>query len=186
MKKIFIIVGALIFTIGAVAQDSKFSTNFSYPITVGDNFVDKYSGVIDAGLQYRFVKVGQINIGLSGNFTYLRQTFSEDDFDPEAKANAIFLEPRVFAEIELNRLRPQLSMGYTYVSFTYKNGIQDLGISDENYNGFNVNLGLTYEITNRFFAIAQYEFIKINNDVGDPIKYNTDFGLVKFGLGLRF
>jgi len=189
MIKNLISIFVFFLTVHAFAQKSNLSANLSYPITVGDNFVNQYTGIVDFGIQYRFVKAGPIYIGASANVSYLRLTYTEDDFDPEAIANAIFISPRVFGELDLEsltRLKPMLGIGYTHASFTYKNGIQDLDISDENYNGFNINLGATYDITNRFFAKAQYEFIKIKNDVADQINFNTNFGLLKFGVGVRF
>lgn len=189
MKKSILLLALTFSVFTSFAQDSKFSANLSYPITVGDNFINNYSGIIDLGIRYRFVEAGPINIGFSGNFTLLGRSYSEGNVDPGGGVNAMFIEPRVFGELNLESLsgfKPSLGVGYTYLVFTYKDGTQNLNLPNENYNGFNINLGTTYDITNRFFALAQYEFIKIKNDRADQIKYNTNFVLVKFGLGFRF
>ena len=55
---------------------------------------------------------------------------------------------------------------------------------DTTESGVNLNLSLSYDITENFFLNAQYDFVKIgvDNDIPDT-KYNTN--ILKIGLGLR-
>ncbi|MES2852363.1 MAG: outer membrane beta-barrel protein, partial [Bacteroidota bacterium] len=57
---------------------------------------------------------------------------------------------------------------------------------DDNENGFNYNIGLSYDLTNKLFLQAQYDFIKIGVEDGIPDKsYNTNINILKFGIGYR-
>ena len=58
--------------------------------------------------------------------------------------------------------------------------------ASENESGINLNLGTSYDITNKIFAIIQYDFIKITvEDEVPDTKYNTNINIIKIGIGYR-
>ncbi len=54
-----------------LAQDKKFSTTLSYPLPIGDNFLEAYTGYVDIGAQYRFLDFNMVQIGVSANLSPL-------------------------------------------------------------------------------------------------------------------
>jgi len=180
----------LLFSLGGFAQTGKFSATLAYPLPIGDNFVaDNYTGVIDLGVQYRFVETGPLAIGASLNGSYL--TFENNDLNPPAKVTALFVAPRLFAELNvpaLDKFRPTLGLGYAFTNFTTQDSaVTAVGRADEHTGGLNINLGISYDFTNQFFALAQYDFIKISRDDGIIDNgFNTQINLIKVGIGIRF
>jgi len=171
------------------AQDSKFSITLSYPYPFDKNFVGtNYTGVLDLGVQYRFVDAGLVKIGASMNGSYL--VFPDNPAPQVNKINATFIQPRVFGELSLpslDKFSPTFGIGYTFTSFKGNFVlIEGPGSFKENYNGLNLNLGFFYDITDRFFTHLHYDFIKVSSAEGAPdVKQNTNINLIKIGVGFR-
>lgn len=186
---------SLIFTINSFAQDSKFSVELNYPIPMDKNFVGQnYNGIIDLGLKYRFLDLDVLNIGASVNGGLLKT--AENSMLNQRDVTAYTIQPRVFAELNIaavNSLHPSIGLGYSFMIF---NGTTIVGdrpgeVHSTNVSttegGFNVNLGIAYDITTRFFGQIQYDFIKLGTKDDMPkIKYNTNVNILKVGLGYRF
>ncbi len=188
MKNTFLCFATLLFVCNALAQDQKLSVTLSYPLPIDKNFVgENYTGVIDLGLQYRFVDVEIVKIGASVNGSYL--VFQDNPAPQTDKVNAYFVQPRIFGELllpALKKFRPSLGLGYTFTSFKAK--ISGSGVSDfsESYGGINVNLGFYFDITNRIFTHLHYDFVKVSREDGVPdVKENTNISQIKVGVGLR-
>lgn len=192
MKQKLVLVLLLIFTIKSFSQDSKFSIEANDPIAVGDNFLGKiYDGIIDIGAKYRFsdFKIVTLGASINGGFLKNSKTNTTNAFD----VNVYPIQPRVFAEfniLKLSKFHPQIGLGYSFLIFRAKPNLvspsylaTDLDITKK---GMNLNLGLSYDITDQFFLQAQYDFIKVKADHGiADTKYNTNISLLKFGLGFR-
>ena len=192
MKQKLLLALLLIFTIKSFSQDSKLSIEANFPIPIGDNFLgENYSGIINIGAKYRFSEFKILNIGASINGGFLK--YSKANSNNLFDVNVYPIQPRVFAEFnieKLSKIHPQIGLGYSFLIFKAKpNGIipnsQTTNL-DKTESGVNLNLGLSYDITQKLFIQAQYDFIKIgvDNDVPDK-KYNTNINILKFGLGLR-
>jgi|SRR5690554_7671051 len=192
MKQKLLLTLLLIFTIKTFSQDSKFSLEANFPIPIGDNFLgENYGGIIDIGAKYRFSELKILNIGASINGGFLKN--SKADSNNMFDVNVYPIQPRIFAELNiesLSKLHPQIGLGYSFLIFKAKsNGINPDFLEsniDRTEDGINLNFGLSYDITNKLFLQAQYDFVKIgvDNDVPD-IKYNTNINILKFGLGFR-
>ena len=192
MKQKLLLTLLLIFTIKTFSQDSKFSLEANFPIPIGDNFLgENYGGIIDIGAKYRFTELKILNIGASINGGFLKN--SKADRDNMFDVNVYPIQPRIFAEINIesvSKLHPLIGLGYSFLIFKAKsNGINPDFLEsniDRTEDGINLNFGLSYDITNKLFLQAQYDFVKIgvDNDVPD-IKYNTNINILKFGLGFR-
>jgi opacity protein-like surface antigen len=192
MKQKLLLTLFLIFTIKTFSQDYKFSLEANFPIPVGDNFLgENYGGIIDIGAKYRFTELKIVNIGASINGGFLKNSKADNNnmFD----VNVYPIQPRIFAELNiesLSKLHPQIGLGYSFLIFKAKsNGINPDFLEsniDRTEDGINLNFGLSYDITNKLFLQAQYDFVKIgvDNDVPD-IKYNTNINILKLGLGFR-
>ncbi len=173
------------------AQDQKVSATLSYPLPIGSSFIaQNYTGVIEGGLQVRFVNTSLIRMGASFNGSYL--TFKDSPSSRTNSVNAYFLQPRVFGELvvpALQKFRPTLAVGYTFVSFRAKSGFADgdpITLQD-NQQGFNIHTGFYFNVTNRFFTSVHYDFVKLSTDEEVPgTKENTNISQLKFGIGFRF
>lgn len=171
------------------AQDGKWSATLGYPMAIGNNFMaENYKGVVDLGLQYRFVEIGILNIGASVNGSYF--PFTKKDFR-NVDINAYFIQPRVFGELQsqlLKGFRPSLGLGYSLAIFSI--GDDDPNVisgDDVREGGINLNAGVSFDFTRRFFAFFHYDFIKLNRDEDPSVeKFNTRINKLLLGVGYRF
>jgi opacity protein-like surface antigen len=57
---------------------------------------------------------------------------------------------------------------------------------NDTQNGINLNFGIAFDITKKFFINAQYDFIKLKKENSIPYStFNTNINLVKLGIGLK-
>ncbi len=195
MKQKLLLVFLLFVTIKTFSQDSKFSLEVNFPIPIGDNFLgENYNGIVDIGAKYRFVKKDLLNLGASVNFGYVQNTKSGATNLNQLFDVKIFpIQPRIFAEFNipnLESLHPQIGLGYSILINNAKADIiNTLNLPadiNDNESGFNFNLGLSYDLSDKFFLQAQYDFIKIGVKNGVPdISYNTNINIIKLGIGFR-
>jgi len=188
-QKLFFIL-LIIFTVKSFSQDSKISFELNYPIPADNNFVgENYNGVIDMGIDYKFVDLSSINIGTSMNMGVISSNSNLNLSYPNQKINSYLIQPRIFGEMNLagiEKLHPSLGLGYTFMIFKAKD-INDISTIPSNTDsGFNFNFGIAYDVSDSFFVQIQYDFIKLNeNDELLNSTYNTNVNLVKIGLGYR-
>ncbi|KJD31330.1 hypothetical protein PW52_16750 [Tamlana sedimentorum] len=177
------------------AQESKFDIEANFPIAIGDNFLgDNHNGIIDLGINYRFLQKEILNLGVSANFGFFKNTKSgATDQNQLFDVKTIPIQPRLFAEFNipnLEKLRPQVGIGYSILIFNADwadNRDDELPADiDDSEEGFNFNLGIAYDLSEKFFLQAQYDFVKIRVENGVPdISYNTNINILKFGIGYK-
>ena len=192
MKQKILLMLLLIFSIKSFSQDSKLSLELNYPIPIGNNFVgENYSGIIDIGTNYRLVDLNPINIGISLNGGVLVNNSNENNRFQNFKVTSYLIQPRIFGELDLesiDKFHPTFGLGYSIMLFETSGTINGFDISDtsDTQSGLNFNFGLAYDITEKLFVQAQYDFIKLGVDNNVPnTKFNTNVNVVKIGLGLR-
>ena len=195
MKVRIITILLIFFSIKSFSQNSKFSIEANFPIAIGDNFLeDNYNGIIDLGINYRFLQKEVVNLGVSANFGFFKNTKSgATDLNQMFDVKIIPIQPRLFAEFNiqnLEKLHPQIGIGYSILIYNAEwadNRDAELPADiNDNESGFNFNLGIAYDISEKFFLQAQYDFVKIGVENGVPdISYNTNINIMKFGIGYR-
>lgn len=181
----------------AFNQDKKWSVKANYGLW----FTDESEGddnILEAGLKYRFADLEFVSLGASANVGFSGDNFN-DVPNVEGKARNIYVQPRVFAEFNISgiqKIKPSIALGYSFVN----EDIDVISIGDEiksntTDGGFNLNLGLSYDINKRFFVQAQYDFINLNvagnefmfqNQVITPSDDTISLSTFRFGLGFRF
>lgn len=130
--------------------------------------------VVDLGLKYRFLNTELLSLGLGVNVGYLtdNNSFSQANSD-----DTIFIfQPRLFTEFNLpfaEKLKPSLGLGYSYLS--------GISFTPDTVNGFNFNFGLVYDISDKWFIQAQYDFIDLR-----PVNSGEGYNNIKLGAGFRF
>ncbi len=190
MKKTYLFL-LLTFTLAAFSQESKMSFELNYPIPFGENFIgENYTGIIDLGAKYRFIKKENVNFGVAINAS-LFSFENTVSFLQDYTMYAYPIQPKLFAEFNmksLEKLHPFAALGYSFIVFQASgsnNGV-DISSYNETQSGINLNLGLAFDVTKTLFVSGQYDYIKVNTADGVPqSSYNTNVSLFKFGLGLR-
>jgi opacity protein-like surface antigen len=192
MKQKFLLTLLLIFSIKSFSQDSKFSLELNYPIPIDNNFVgENYNGIIDIGADYRFANLNPVNIGISLNGGVLVNNSNQNNGFQNFKVTSYVIQPRIFGELDLesmDKFHPTVGLGYTIMVFNASGTNNGFDVSDasDTQSGFNFNFGLAYDITEKLFVQAQYDFIKLGVDSDVPdIKFNTNVNILKIGLGYR-
>jgi len=182
----------LIFSIKLFSQDSKFSLELNYPIPIDNNFIgENYNGIIDIGADYRIANLNPVNLGISLNSGVLVNNSNQNNGFQNFKVTSYVIQPRIFGELDLesiDKLHPSVGLGYTIMVFDASGTNNGFDVSDasDTQSGFNFNFGLAYDVTEKLFVQAQYDFVKlgVDNDVPDT-KFNTNVNILKIGLGYR-
>ena len=196
MKYKLLLFPVLFFSINSMAQDLnyKWSVEANYAIVPDEGFGGD-DNIIEIGLKYRFLDYDFVQIGLGINSGFSQKKFDELNID--GKVKRYYIQPRLFSEFKipgLSKFHPSLGIGYSIIN--EDSAVISIGedVSGNTVNGgFNFNLGVTYDITNRFFIQAQYDFINLNvRDEfifqGEVIKpdFQEKLNNIKIGVGFRF
>lgn len=182
MKLKLLLIPVLLLSINSIAQDLNYnwSVEANYSIINDGKLIRDANGIIDLGVKYRFLDLefAKIGIGINGGYFGERTNFDENT---EFKAKQYFIQPRIFAEFDIpniNRLHPNLGLGYSFVSTRFSGTYfeSDASVLDSNSRGINVNLGVLYDISKKVFVQANYDLISGDN------RLNT----YRIGFGFRF
>lgn len=205
MKKL-LLVSAFFFAVYFLqAQERQWSVEANYPLNLTNGAgVGELNGVLDIGLKYRFKYVGPVSLGVGINTSFLKNhdnfTYGSGEGQAEFdyKRKNVWIQPTIFGEMAIpgiQKLKPWLGLGYSIVAddLNYKDGDRvdhDNTISD---GGFNFNIGVSYDLTEKFFISLQYDYLNIRRKgVSDfegqslEYDYNEDASIIKAGVGFRF
>ena len=191
MTKKLLFVFILLISFEAIAQDKKWSAEANYTIIPDEGFGET-NNLTDLGLKYRFGDFSFLELGVSINVGFAREKAS-DGLTTLYDTKSYFIQPRIFADFQIpgvERLRPSLGLGYSIVNTDFES---DAIAWNETNGGFNLNLGVSYDIFKRFFVQVQYDFInlQVNDEIlfnGETLRSNhTDrVNNLKIGVGFRF
>ena len=172
-------------SLSAFTQENK---KWSIEAETSTGIFYNFSGIIDIGTKYRFLdsRVIQVGLGLNVGLYSTRLGFFDADgvlqFSDSRETNWIFT-PKIIAEFKIpgiERLRPSLGIGYSFITSKFNGDFLGESVSTTSFDdGFNLNVGLSYDITKSLFIQAQYEFISLNDN-------RRNLGFLKFGVGFRF
>lgn len=168
-------------------QDHNWSAEAYYPISVGQEFGASNQGVIGTGLTYRFRDFGSVKLGASLDATWFATTITNDT-DPvqEIDYRDFFLQPRIFGELPLTaneKLKFRFGLGWTFnrsvgpLSFGFDGRLE----GEEWNSGPNLNFGLTYDLSDRWYLQGQYDLMFLSGE-----SESRTIGLLKIGTGFRF
>ncbi len=179
MKSTFSTLFILCFSSLCFSQNSKLSATLSYPIAIGDNLYKLRSGVVDVGIQYRFLDLQAVLLGASINGTLIGKKIKDEDY-----TNSIFiLSPKAFLELSvIKKFKPFFGIGYTYVK-NHEEFDGGTNLLDTNGGGLGINIGASLSVSERFAIIVQYDYAKPNFEQSGPY-YNLN--MLKLGVGYSF
>lgn len=174
------------------SQNKKFSLEANYPVTIDNNFIgDRSFGVIDLGVKYRAVHLEIVKLGVGINGGVLVDNTNQANFSSDFQRTIYTIQPKVFGEFNLpnvTKLHPFVNLGYSFVRIDLSGSNNGQNVSDlsDTVSGINMGLGVSYDVLSRVFLQIQYDFSKLNSGDAPDTAYNTNFNLLKIGVGLRF
>lgn len=191
----FLTILFLFISLSINAQDKKWSIEANYPISIGEDLGNDAPGIIDLGIKYRFLDFNVVKIGAglnAGIFKHNVKAFTVPESMDFDETNWI-IQPKVFAELSipaLKKFHPSFGLGYSIIN-TKLDGYTIGGELDYNDfdGGLNLNIGFSYDFSDKFFIQAQYDYIRHNiraESSNNTIKSNQNLGLFKAGVGFRF
>jgi hypothetical protein len=172
------------------AQDKKWTMEANYPISIAGNLGNDNPGVIDLGIEYRFLDLKVAKIGAGFNAGVFYDKLQSGLFDPATsrdftETNWLF-QPKLFSEFQIAgipKLRPSIGLGYTIINSHFEGRAGGETFDDTNTDsGFNFNVGLSYDLSDKFFIQGQYDYKRYSQ----APRPDVDLGFLKFGLGFRF
>ncbi|MFT4832953.1 MAG: opacity protein-like surface antigen [Psychroserpens sp.] len=193
MKVKLLCVFALFLSVKAMAQDRNWSLEASYPVNITSSSNSfNIDGVIDFGVKYRFADFKILRLGLGVNGGFYREKGETDRFTNfEVDLKNYFIQPKLFVDLKIPaipKLHPSLGVGYSVL--VYDDTLTDSGTkltANGSDGGPNINAGLSYDLTNRWFVQGQYDFISIGyKNENDGSRFHDEIGIIKVGLGFRF
>lgn len=173
MKLRLLFVLAIFTTSLTIGQENKWSVETNYAVVPAAGFGGE-DNVFELGIKHRFLQKDIFNLGLSFNGGFFREN-SLIPGDNSSETNFIF-QPRVFSEFNLpfsKRLKPSVGIGYSFLS-----GYES---RTDSFGGFNINVGLSYDITNKWFVQFQYDRVSLKS-----INLPEGFNNFRLGIGYRF
>lgn len=192
IKWVFNVVCIFFFQSLLLSQGQSLSIEIQHPITIDNNFVGtNYNGIIDVGAKYRFINLDVVNFGTALNIGLLTDP-GNNDFGADFTVNTFYFQPKGFVELrvpKLEKLRAFVGVGISIFTFTTSGSLSAFEISGapETQIGFNVSLGLSYDIFSNFFIQVNYDFSSLSPDDDVPdIIFNSNVNLLKLGVGYRF
>lgn len=206
MKKVILAFFLVFASFIVHAQDQKWSIEANYPLILSNNTTPiDLNGVLDLGIKYRFVELGAFKLGASVNAAFLKNydnfTYGSDqgnNVEFDYKAKQFLFQPKIFAEVAipgLAKLKPQIGLGYAIVvDDSYLKDGGGVQVDESNTDGgLNLNLGISYDLSSRFFIQVQYDYLNINrkgentrNNQTFAYNFNEKTGFLKAGVGFRF
>ncbi len=174
MKLKLLIVITVLTAINGYSQDNKtWSIENNYSIVPADG-IGGGDIVINLGLKYRLVETGFLHLGLGIDAGY----FTEPPFFARfnTNENLFLLQPKLVSEFDLpfsKNLKPTLGLGYSFFAGS--------SLGSSSFGGFNLNLGLTYNISDKWYIQFQYDYVSLKE-----IDSVEGFNNFRLGVGFRF
>ncbi len=180
----------LIFSATTFSQSKKFSVEVNYPFGFS-NGIQRFTGIADANVKFRFLQTELLNYGVGYTFTYARSNFK--GYYDDLNRNYFFHHLDGLVELNIAsvpKLHPYLALGFTYAAIDYEyyytyEYFGTIKKAKESDPGFNFKLGAQYDLSSSFFLQANFHYIQTYNKIGDD-RYSTNFNQFKLGAGFRF
>ncbi|WP_036381773.1 outer membrane beta-barrel protein [Muricauda sp. MAR_2010_75] len=182
-----------------VSAQKKFSLDINYPLELSDGN-SALDGIANARLKYRFLNNESVSLGGSYSMD-LMQGSLYTYYSPDSEKRTYYTHHlNVFIEHTLsaaNKFRLALGLGYTTQTFYVTTGRDEFtpnvefpsGVSTtrDSVNGFNINFGASYDLTNSLFIQTYFQYIRLfveNTLFEETIGFNVN--RLKFGIGYKF
>ena len=173
-----------------VNKETKFQIGVHYVGNLrNENIIsDGFNGVAGISVNYAVYQNEMISVfgGLNIDYLQSRDLFLQNDI--------LIWNPNASIEVDVfkGKLKPFFGLGYAFFStdFEYVTGISDpmdpaITVREKklSFNGFTINPGLKYHVSDLLFVEGSYKYFPVNSDDIEG-KANTHF--IYLGLGFKF
>lgn len=173
-----------------VKKETKFQVGIHYLGNLRNNnsISNGFNGIVGISGNYTFYKNDLMAFSGGINLDYMQ---SRDYFYPN---DILILNPNASIELDLfeGKLSPFLGIGYAFFrnKFEYETPIFDP--SDPaflprerkvNFNGFTINPGLKYHVSDLLFIEGSYKYYPVKSD---DFAGSSHVHLINFGIGFKF
>lgn len=192
MKKMMLLLGAVLCISYSQAQETKITFEVNYPKVIGDNsFHEAFDGRGDVGVKWRFAEMGNLQLGLGLNTGWYAYETEDTFLLTDLTINSYTVEPKLFLEYynaESSWFRPYLGVGYNWMKFDFKGTAlgRDFSKEEECDSGIGANLGLAFYLTNRWFVQSVFNYTYLLSDNFIDTSSNSHIMQLKFGIGFNF
>ena len=163
-------------SINVLAQEKKknWSVETNYSIVPADGFGGN-DLLVNVGLKYKFLETNFLNLGVGVDAGH----FIEDNpffVRLSSNENIFIFQPKLVSEFKLpfsKRLKPTLGLGYSFFTGSF--------LDSGSFGGFNLNIGLTYAISSKWYVQFQYDFVSLSE-----INASEGFNNFRLGVGFKF
>lgn len=197
MKNIYTFLILLFTSFNALSQDKKISIEVNYPIELAQGF-DEVTGLVNAGLKYRFAQ-GELftyGAGLSADYLSRGNSRSHTLSFEEIERDFFFIHLGGFAELKIpnnQKLHPFAGIGFTYLTYDYLYitsyyDYAEFQTRTERNPGYNMSFGIQYDISSSFFLQSYFQFIRTfdKSELNDEEITGMNTNHFKLGVGYRF
>ena len=191
MKKNLLLILIIIYSVKLSSQNSELNLELNYPIPIDNNFFgENYNGIIDIGVGYKFFEINKFDFGISLNGGIFQTETDQSGGFKNFKITTYFVQPKIYGELNfesIEKLHLKFGIGYTTMIFDVAGTFNGLVLPEQNNrNGFNLNFGLNYDITEKLFCQIQYDFIKLGaqNEASNR-NYDRNINILKIGFGYK-
>lgn len=187
---LFLVCTSFLFAQEETNKPTKFQVEVHY---VGnfrnENIIsDGFNGVVGVSGNYAVYQDEIISVfgGLNVDYFQTRDYFLQNDI--------LIWNPNVSIEVDVfkGKLKPFFGLGYAFFSnnFKYATGLFDpmdpaITVREKklSFNGFTINLGLKYHISDLLFVEGSYKYFPVNSD---DIEGTANTHFIYLGLGFKF
>ncbi len=155
-----------------------------------DNIIsDGFNGIAGISANYAVYQDQMISVfgGLNIDYLQTRDYFLQNDI--------LIWNPNASIEVDAfkGKLKPFIGLGYAFFSndFKYVTGILDpmdpaITVREKklSFDGFTINPGLKYHVSNLLFIEGSYKYFAVNSD--DVAGNNTNTHFINLGVGFKF
>ncbi len=187
---LFLVCASFLFAQEETNKPTKFQVRVLYVGNLrNENIIsDGFNGVVGISGNYAVYQDEMISVfgGLNVDYLQTRNYFLQNDI--------LIWNPNISIEIDVfkSKLKPFFGVGYAFFSnnFKYVTGLLDpmdpaITVREKkiNFNGFTINPGLKYHVSDLLFVEGSYKYFPVNSDDIEG-KANTHF--IYLGVGFKF
>lgn len=188
---LFLICASFLFAQEDTNKPTKFQVGVHYVGNLrNDNIIsDGFNGVVGISANYAVYQNDMISVfgGLNVDYLQTRDYFLQNDI--------LIWNPNASIEVDAfkGKLKPFIGLGYAFFSndFKYVTGILDpmdpaITVREKklSFDGFTINPGLKYHVSNLLFIEGSYKFFAVNSD--DIVGKTTNTHFINLGVGFKF
>jgi opacity protein-like surface antigen len=188
---LFLICASFLFAQEDTNKPTKFQVGVHYVGNLrNDNIIsDGFNGVVGISANYAVYQNDMISVfgGLNVDYLQTRNSFLKDDM--------LIWNPNASIEIDAfkGKLKPFFGLGYAFFSnhIMYSTGVLDpmdpsIIVSEKkiSFNGFTINPGLKYHVSNLLFIEGSYKYFPVNSN--DIVGKTTNTHFINLGVGFKF